>query len=110
MPQSLPSQVGVAFGAPGQAAHRVPHVIASKFETQLLPQRWYPVMQVKSQVPLVHEGMEFGPPLHERHCVPHAVGVFAGTHDPPHRFDPVGHTQVFRWVSQICPLLQWLLV
>jgi hypothetical protein len=39
-PQSLPSQVGVAFGALGQAVHRVPHVIASKFETHWFPQRW----------------------------------------------------------------------
>lgn len=63
-------------------------------------------MQVKSQVPLVHEGIEFGPPLHERHWEPQAVGVFAGTHEPPHRFEPVGQAQVFRWVSQIWPLLQ----
>lgn len=32
-PQSLPSHVGVEFGALGQALQRVPHVIASKFDT-----------------------------------------------------------------------------
>lgn len=110
VPQSLPSQIAIAFGAAGHALHRLPQVIGSKFETQLLPQRWYPAMQVKSQVPLVHEGIEFGPPLHEMHCEPHAVGVFAGTHETPQRFEPVGHAQVLRWVSQICPLLQWVFV
>lgn len=40
VPQSLPSHVAVALGAPGQAVQRVPHVMASKFETHALPQRW----------------------------------------------------------------------
>lgn len=67
-------------------------------------------MQVKSQVPLVHDGIELGPPLHDRHWEPHAVGVFAGTQEPPQRFEPVGQVQTFRCVSQICPLLHWVLL
>lgn len=83
-PQVVPLQVRVEFAGPlGHAVHRLPQVFTSLFDTQALPQRWKPALQVKLQLPLEQMGVALATGGHETHAAPHWVALESSTQVPP---------------------------
>ena len=96
-PQRIPSQVGSAFAVEGQGEHEVPQPIVEVTGMHASPQRCRLLPQTKSQVPLVHVGMEpVGPAGHEAQRLPQVFGSLSRAQRPSHRCEPAGHDIVQR--------------
>lgn len=75
-PQLTPSQVVVRFmpiGPVGQAAHRVPHVAGSRFDTHWPLQSWKLVLQVMLQLVPSQLARPFAGCGHGVQLVPHEL-------------------------------------
>ena len=85
-------QIGVPFGSEGHLLHWAPQAVASSSAEQVLPQRWYPAAQVKSQAPAVQvvpeDPMGVGQAVHR---IPQEFVLASGAHTPPQLCEPVGH-------------------
>jgi hypothetical protein len=84
--------MGVPCGSAGQVVHWAPQAVASSSAEQALPQRWYPLAQVKSQAPAVQvvpaDPTGAGQALH---LVPQEFVLVSESHTPPQLCEPLGH-------------------
>jgi hypothetical protein len=85
----------VALAGIGHALHRAPQVFTFVLETHSLPQRWKPLLHVKSHDVPLHDPVAFGGAEHTWHVSPHAVVELRARHAPPaaQRRVPASHVE-----------------
>ncbi len=87
-------QAAAPLAIPGQGVHDVPHVAGDASDTHCMPQRWKPVLQVKSQACIeVQTGVAFAGAVHAMQRVPHEPTASSGWQVAPQRWKPLLHSK-----------------
>jgi hypothetical protein len=81
-PQTVPSQVAVPLVGAGHAVHEDPHELVDWSLAQVVPQTWYPALQVKPHFVPSHVAVPCAGVTQGVHEVPHALGLAFGWHVP----------------------------
>jgi hypothetical protein len=81
-PHTFPSQVAVPLVGTGHAVHADPHELVDWSLTQLVPQAWYPVLQVKPHCVPSHVAVPSAGAGQGAQDVPHALGLAFGWQVP----------------------------
>ena len=93
--QAAPMHLATPFASVGHAPQVTPHIVASSSRAQRAPQRWYPVMQLKSHFwPSQLAWVAPGGTEQGAHDVPQAFTLLFDGHWPLQGCVPTGHAGV----------------